>query len=94
MFAFPFHSIQQVSSSGYFAWKEGMVKLEILLDEPSIDLSIRSETRSASVPLSGRLVLTIEKPIQIKVISLKYECINSHVDLQVPIPLTMKLTLG
>ena len=61
-----------------------MVKLEILLDEPSIDLSSTcADSRSLLVPLSGKLVLTVEKPTQIKVISLKYECINSHVDLEV-----------
>jgi hypothetical protein len=64
-----------------------MVKLEILLDEPSIDLSSSCvDPRLSSVPLSGKLVLTVEKPTQIKVISLKYECINSHVDLEVTIP--------
>jgi hypothetical protein len=64
-----------------------MVKLEILLDEPSIDLSAPyADSRSLSVPLAGKLVLTVEKPTQIKVISLKYECINSHVDLEVRSP--------
>jgi hypothetical protein len=60
-----------------------MVKLDIILDEPSIDLSAGSQSRSACVPLSGQLVLTIDKPTQIRAISLKYECINSHIDLEV-----------
>jgi hypothetical protein len=64
-----------------------MVKLEIRLDEPSIDLSTPcADSRLLSVPLAGKLVLTTEKPTQIKVISLKYECINSHVDLEVYSP--------
>jgi hypothetical protein len=60
-----------------------MVKLDILLDEPSIDLSSGSQCRSSSVPLSGRLVVTVDKPTQIKGVSLKYECINSHIDMEV-----------
>ena len=57
-----------------------MVKLEILLDEPSIDLSSFSE--HGSVPLSGKLVLSTERALQIRHISLKYDCINSHIDLE------------
>ena len=63
-----------------------MVKLEILLDEPSIDLSSGSQGRGTSVPLSGRLVISVDKPTQFKSASLKYECINSHVDLEVSFP--------
>jgi hypothetical protein len=58
-----------------------MVKLEILLDEPSIDLSNYSDR--TSVPLSGKLVLSAERPVQIRYIALKYDCINSHIDLEV-----------
>ena len=60
-----------------------MVKLDIVVDEPSIDLSSSYQSRTSSVPLSGKVVLTVEKPAQIKAISLKYECINSHVDFEV-----------
>jgi len=60
-----------------------MVKLNIILDEPSIDLSSGSGGRGALVPLSGCLVLTVERPTQLKAVSLKYECINSHVDFEV-----------
>ena len=60
-----------------------MVKLDIILDEPSIDLSSGSQCQSSSVPLSGRVLLTVDKPIQMKAVSLKYECINSHIDLEV-----------
>lgn len=60
-----------------------MVKVDIILDEPSIDLSSGSQCRAASVPLSGRLLLIVDKATQIKAISLKYECINSHIDLEV-----------
>jgi len=63
-----------------------MVKLHILLDEPSIDLSCGFHGRGTSVPLSGRLVISVDKPTQFKSASLKYECINSHVDLEVFLP--------
>jgi hypothetical protein len=60
-----------------------MLKLEIILDEPSIDLSSAFLSRGTDVPLSGRLVISVDKPTQLKSASLKYECINSHVDLEV-----------
>jgi hypothetical protein len=60
-----------------------MVKLDIVLDEPSIDLAAGALARNSTVPLSGRLLLRVEKPTQLKAVSLKYECINSHVDLEV-----------
>lgn len=70
-----------------------MVKLDILLDEPSIDLSSGFQSRATDVPLSGRLVISLDKPTQFKSASLKYECINSHVDLEVSIPFVTKTYL-
>jgi hypothetical protein len=64
-----------------------MVKLDILLDLPSIDLSAPADTssplRTPSVALSGKLVLITDRPLQIKHIALKYDCVNSHIDLEV-----------
>jgi len=66
-------------------WK--MAKLGFVIDSPLFDLSSPSaQQRTTSVPLSGKVVLTVDKPTQIKAISLKYECINSHIDLEVSIP--------